>query len=37
MTEQARIPAGSLRFVEIPAGMMDQYGTLKGAAAIESK
>jgi hypothetical protein len=37
MTEQARIPAGSLRFMEIPAGMMDQHGTFKGAAAVESE
>ncbi|RDL34349.1 uncharacterized protein BP5553_07477 [Venustampulla echinocandica] len=37
MTEQARIPAGSLRFMEIPAGMMDKHGTFAGAAAIEIK
>lgn len=36
MTEQARIPAGSLRFMEIPAGMMDS-GTFAGAAAKEIK
>jgi 8-oxo-dGTP pyrophosphatase MutT (NUDIX family) len=37
MTEQARIPAGSLRFMEIPAGMMDKSGTFAGAAAKEIK
>jgi len=37
MTEQARIPAGSLRFMEIPAGMMDLHGTFEGAAAVEIK
>lgn len=36
MTEQARIPAGSLRFMEIPAGMIDK-GTFIGAAAKEIK
>ena len=36
MTEQARIPAGSLRFLEIPAGMIDR-GTFVGAAAKEIK
>jgi ADP-sugar diphosphatase len=36
MTEQARIPAGSLRFMEIPAGMIDR-GTFAGAAAKEIK
>lgn len=35
MTEQPRIPAGSLRFMEIPAGMMDDSGTFAGAAAKE--
>jgi len=34
MTEQARIPAGSLSFKEIPAGMIDA-GTFTGAAAKE--
>lgn len=37
MTEQARIPAGSLRFLEIPAGMMDDHKTFQGAAAREIK
>lgn len=37
MTEQARIPAGSLRFMEIPAGMLDKHKTFVGAAAVESK
>ncbi len=36
MTEQARIPAGSLLFKEIPAGMIDA-GTFTGAAANEIK
>jgi ADP-sugar diphosphatase len=35
MTEQPRIPAGSLRFLEIPAGMMDNNKTFIGAAAEE--
>ncbi|KIW02167.1 uncharacterized protein PV09_06650 [Verruconis gallopava] len=35
MTEQARIPAGSLSFKEIPAGMIDKAGDFKGAAAQE--
>ncbi|MCJ1331274.1 hypothetical protein MMC10_007962 [Thelotrema lepadinum] len=35
MTEQPRIPAGSLRFYEIPAGMIDKEGTFAGAAAKE--
>jgi 8-oxo-dGTP pyrophosphatase MutT (NUDIX family) len=34
MTEQARIPAGSLDFCEIPAGMLDD-DSFKGAAAKE--
>lgn len=34
LTVQPRIPAGSLAFVEIPAGMVDQ-GTFNGAAAKE--
>lgn len=36
MTEQARIPAGSLSFLEIPAGMIDdRTKDFKGAAANE--
>jgi 8-oxo-dGTP pyrophosphatase MutT (NUDIX family) len=35
MTEQPRIPAGSLRFLEIPAGMMDSSRTFAGVAAKE--
>lgn len=36
MTEQARIPAGSLSFLEIPAGMIDDLTKdFKGAAAKE--
>ncbi|RDW87874.1 hypothetical protein BP5796_03568 [Coleophoma crateriformis] len=36
MTEQARIPAGSLSFLEIPAGMIDERThDFKGAAANE--
>jgi ADP-sugar diphosphatase len=35
MTEQPRIPAGSLRFMEIPAGMLDNSRTFSGAAAKE--
>jgi ADP-sugar diphosphatase len=36
MTEQARIPAGSLSFLEIPAGMIDERTKdFKGAAANE--
>ncbi|KAK5451378.1 hypothetical protein LTS15_008142 [Exophiala xenobiotica] len=35
MTQQPRIPAGSLRFFEIPAGMIDDQGTFVGAAATE--
>ena len=34
LTVQARIAAGGLRFVELPAGMVDN-GTFKGAAASE--
>ena len=34
LTVQARIAAGGLRFVELPAGMVDD-GTFKGAAANE--
>lgn len=37
MTEQPRIPAGSLRFMEIPAGMIDDKNTFAGAAANEIK
>ncbi|KAF2469747.1 uncharacterized protein BDR25DRAFT_304203 [Lindgomyces ingoldianus] len=38
MTEQPRIPAGSLTFMEIPAGMIDNTErTFKGAAAKEIK
>jgi hypothetical protein len=33
MTEQPRIPVGSLTFMEIPAGMLDNEGTFVGAAA----
>ena len=35
MTEQARIPAGSLKFTEIPAGMLDDNGDIAAAAASE--
>ncbi|PSN69910.1 hypothetical protein BS50DRAFT_519392 [Corynespora cassiicola Philippines] len=35
MTEQPRLPAGSLSFVEIPAGMLDDAETFSGAAAKE--
>jgi ADP-sugar diphosphatase len=35
MTEQPRVPAGSLRFLEIPAGMMDATNTFAGVAAKE--
>ena len=34
-TVQPRIPTGSLGFVELPAGMVDDAGTFKGAAAKE--
>ena len=37
LTIQPRIPAGSLGFVEIPAGMIDDEGTFAGAAAKEIK
>jgi ADP-sugar diphosphatase len=33
MAEQPRIPVGSLTFMEIPAGMLDNEGTFVGAAA----
>ena len=35
LTVQPRIPAGSLGFVELPAGMVDDGGSFKGAAAKE--
>lgn len=35
LTVQPRVPAGSLSFVEIPAGMIDDSGTFSGAAAKE--
>jgi ADP-sugar diphosphatase len=35
MTEQPRIPASSLRFREIPAGMLDGEGNFSGMAARE--
>lgn len=35
LTEQARTPAGSLRFIEIPAGMMDANNNFEGVAARE--
>ncbi|KAK0392903.1 hypothetical protein NLU13_2397 [Sarocladium strictum] len=35
MTVQPRVPAGSLAFAEIPAGMVDDAGSFKGAAAKE--
>jgi ADP-sugar diphosphatase len=35
MTQQPRVPAGSLTFYEIPAGMIDDAGTFSGAAANE--
>lgn len=35
LTVQPRIPAGSLAFPEIPAGMLDDSGTFAGAAAKE--
>jgi ADP-sugar diphosphatase len=37
MTEQPRIPAGSLTFMEIPAGMLDASRTFAGVAAKEIK
>ena len=36
-TVQPRIPAGSLAFVELPAGMLNDSGTLTRAAAKEIK
>jgi ADP-sugar diphosphatase len=35
LTVQPRVPAGSLSFVEIPAGMVDDAGSFKGVAAKE--
>ncbi|ETN39990.1 uncharacterized protein HMPREF1541_04265 [Cyphellophora europaea CBS 101466] len=35
MTQQPRVPAASLTFYEIPAGMIDDSGTFSGAAAKE--
>lgn len=35
LTVQPRIPAGSLAFVELPAGMVDDAGSFAGAAAKE--
>lgn len=35
LTSQPRIPAGTLTFTEIPAGMLDDSGTFSGAAAKE--
>lgn len=35
LTIQPRIPAGTLTFIEIPAGMIDDSGTFSGAAAKE--
>lgn len=35
LTVQPRVPAGSLSFVELPAGMIDDSGTFAGAAAKE--
>lgn len=35
LTVQPRVPAGSLGFVELPAGMVDDSGTFVGAAAKE--
>jgi 8-oxo-dGTP pyrophosphatase MutT (NUDIX family) len=35
LTVQPRVPVGSLAFVEIPAGMVDDAGSFKGAAAKE--
>jgi 8-oxo-dGTP pyrophosphatase MutT (NUDIX family) len=37
MTEQPRVPAGSLSFIEIPAGMLDDAGDFTGQAAKEIK
>ncbi|KAE8450421.1 hypothetical protein EG329_006496 [Mollisiaceae sp. DMI_Dod_QoI] len=37
MTEQPRIPAGSLQFMEIPSGMIGHSQNFEGAAATEIK
>ena len=37
LTCQPRIPAGSLSFLELPAGMLDDHGSFAGAAAAEIK
>ena len=37
LTVQPRVAAGSLEFVELPAGMVDDQGTFAGAAAKEIK
>ena len=37
LTKQPRIAAGSLSFLELPAGMLDDSGTFAGAAAKEIK
>ncbi|OTB17092.1 hypothetical protein K445DRAFT_316583 [Daldinia sp. EC12] len=37
LTVQPRIPAGSLAFVELPAGMVDEGGSFAGTAAQEIK
>ncbi|KAH0423624.1 NUDIX domain-containing protein [Colletotrichum camelliae] len=37
LTVQPRVPAGSLSFVELPAGMVDDSGSFAGAAAKEMK
>ena len=37
LTVQPRIAAGSLKFLELPAGMLDDSGTFTGAAAKEIK
>ena len=35
LTLQPRIPAGSLSFAELPAGMLDDVGTFAGGAYLE--
>jgi 8-oxo-dGTP pyrophosphatase MutT (NUDIX family) len=37
LTVQPRVPVGSLAFVELPAGMVDDHGSFAGAAAQEIK
>ena len=37
LTQQPRIPTGSLKFTEIPAGMLDGSGNFAGTAAREIK